>query len=486
MTKHAIEIELTGPTKTVIEEDAPDARMSLLELGDAPSARERQAIPKLREEPAEAPAATGVCRCPLGTRAPKPRGSEAGWRCPGCALPRQAPAGARTARTASEGSQASLESAPAGFEAIAAEAARNATADRRLAPVRASAQAEAPTETARLLRGEQAVAGLAVAGMGELFAWRGRGDITNQRMRALGEEHGIPRDWMLAPESAKAQAARSVKLLAAKGIVISVINKSEELERNASAEEEMNFISRWTVGRVDHRAKPGEALGNATLVATLERDGTLTLEGNDESVRKVREEFDRRMADEVHRSTDITGWLATTLRFRLGAVEYGALGWYVPHQSVAMARRLADMLATAGWGEGWVGTSARTCPLGTTDALCDGLALGLAAEVDAELAMLEMRREQLRSGSSDKATKDVGSRAAMTYLAKLRVLLERIVNYGALLGEERVAVLRERVRLASVEVSKQAEGSDFIERFDLIFEELREEKAREAAREQLA
>lgn len=420
----------------------------------------------------DAPPKRHVCGCPLGTRGAK----RSDGTCETCLLPRKAPANAPVARVAAEASVA-----PDAFSAIAQESASNAAARQaRSGGARAfstpQARAESDVERARILNREQVVAGAVASGSGELVCWDGLGDLTNARLRQLAQAAGIQADWVLTPESAKAQAARAVKLLRKKGIAISVVNKAEEVERGAEA---VTYASRWTVGRVDHRAKAGESLGNALLVATLEMDGTLLLEGDETMKRTVREEFDRRIAAEVHRSTDITVWLATTLRFRLGAVKFGKM-WYAPMASVAMARRLCAMLENAGWGTEWVGGEKRQCPVATTEQLCDGLLLGLAEEVDAELQLLETRRAQIRSGGSDNATKDIGERAAGTFISKLRTIGERIVGYGALLGEKRVATLRERVRVAMMEVDAQVD-SGISQRFGLIWEEIELDQKRAAS-----
>ncbi len=185
--------------------------------------------------------------------------------------------------------------------------------------------------------------------------------------------------------------------------------------------------------------------------------------------RVVRDEFERRTSTEVHRSSDITGWIAEVLRYRLGAVKYGRM-WYVPRTSVVQARRLATVIENAGWGAEWVGSERRKCPIATSESLCDGLLIGLSEEVDVELAGLEERREAVRTNTHGKHA-EVGARAAATYVERLRVISERVVAYGALLGEARVATLRERVRLAMVEVSSLVDtGTE--QRFALLWEEV--------------
>lgn len=262
----------------------------LLDLDDKPTGGIRaHAEPVLAPEP-EAPRFR-LCQCPFASR---PRKRHDGT-CPTCSLPRVLPKSMEVQRS-TEPQESASPAALAGVQMSATEAPS--------APASTQESAPQATEQQRVLRGETVVAGLQLADMGELFSWDGLGDITNARMRKLGETNGIPKEWMLDPESAKLQASRAVKdVCKGKGVVISVVNKGEEIER--TGDEKVSFISRWTVGRVDH-STANKKLGTKLVTVTLEESGELTIDGDTSLEARIREAYAKRTESEVHRSSDIT------------------------------------------------------------------------------------------------------------------------------------------------------------------------------------
>jgi hypothetical protein len=206
--------------------------------------------------------------------------------------------------------------------------------------------------------------------------------------------------------------------------------------------------------------------------------------------------FAARMAAEQYKSSDVTSWLSRTLRWKLDAVRFGALGWLVPAAHVAAATKLCQAIQGAGFGGGWV----TGLPVATSDQLRDGIVNGLVEEVTAAMdklnternevknartaaidAAMVMRGEPARSEALDAARKladDIGEKRAHTYLKEFRAIGERVVAYGAVLGESRVDKAREWVKrgVAELETIVGEDFSGIRARFGLIWEEIERDR----------
>lgn len=148
---------------------------------------------------------------------------------------------------------------------------------------------------------------------------------------------------------------------------------------------------------------------------------------------------------EIYQAADVTAWLGGILRSEYTAVRFG-VGWYVPARYAEAAGKLCQAVANLGWGSDWI---LPALPVATSDQLRDGIVRGLTDEVSGLIARLATERA---TAKYERTKGDIGPKRAGSFLAELRGIGQRIVAFGAVLGEERVAKARESVRLAIVEL----------------------------------
>jgi hypothetical protein len=200
----------------------------------------------------------------------------------------------------------------------------------------------------------------------------------------------------------------------------------------------------------------GSELGSVEMRATLSSSGELTYDGNAAIGVRVLTEYRLAVDQEIYQAADVTGWLGRTLMSAYDAVRFG-VGWYVPARHSEAAGRLCGAVSQI-WGTDWI---VPALPVATSDQLRDGIVRGLVDEVDTLMARLETERaparsarvEFIRAGThGDPPAGDIGPKRAQTFLKDLRAVGTRIVAYGEVLGEERVASAREQVRQAVIEL----------------------------------
>lgn len=322
------------------------------------------------------------------------------------------------------------------------------------------------------------IAGAVAEGSGVLVGWSGRGKLTRGALvEALGSISGVGVKAPVAT-SARAQAGRVMSSLTALGYVVRVA-RAGTVAANGTL---------WTVGSVNHRSVVGAELGSVELRATLQADGRLITEGHEALGAKVAADYAALIADEIYQAADITGWLGHTLATVYDAVRFG-VGWYVPARHAHAAGELCAVVSKI-WGADWI---VPALPVATSNQLRDGIVRGLTSEVDALMARLATERGNAQTEYEDrvathKATQtdlmrgrgDIGPKRGQTYLTELRGIGTRIVAYGQVLGEERLASAREQVRQAVVELETVLgdENSGISQRFAAVWDEIELDRKR--------
>lgn len=371
-------------------------------------------------------------------------------------------------------------------------------------------QNETERQAAIDLRPGELVAGSVAEGNGILVGWRGDSQMTRGALLEALDRLGH-KDWAPKPKDARAQAGRAVGTLT--GYHIKAERKAQVIRRGMAARPSGEH--RWFVGQVNTMSTPGENYGTTVLVMTLSPSGELTGAGDQELAAKVIADYKQRCADELYTSADLTSWLAETLKERCGAVNY-AVGWYIPANHRGDAIALCNAVSATGWGNNWLGSKERPAlPIATCDELRDGLVRGLKDEVAELIGKLETERAKARQEREDaiaaaraeaiangedpsvahitvRRRGDIGEDRAQTYLLSMRDISRRVLAYGELLGEERVASARGAVLDVVAELEGllaadyQGIGARFAAVFDEIADDIRRERAREAAASEAA
>lgn len=295
------------------------------------------------------------------------------------------------------------------------------------------------------------VAGAAAECHGVLVGWSGRGDLTQEALFTIADKAGIPRQWCPRAKDAAVQLTRAVRAAAG----------SQYNAEQARRDEESDWSSRWMlVTRTvagDLAPTAGAAYGEIALVVTLHEtvSGPELVFDSDNSllIEKVRSEFRARIASARYVAADVTKWLGEILRFRLDAVRYGG-NWYVPRTSRALAESICETLRESGWGTEWITPA---LPIATSSQLALGVSFGLEKEVDDVIADLVAARKSARDAGRD----DIGTRAAETFMVRLRAVGERVIAYSYHLGADLEANVRNRIHDAMVELDGVLGGVSF-------------------------
>lgn len=348
-----------------------------------------------------------------------------------------------------------------------------------------SAQQEAPAKVE--LTGKELVAGAVAEGHHAIVAWSGTSGMTRgallEALTAIGRQEWSPR----AP-NARAQAGSAIAGLGRSGLHV----RSQRKGADATAGEHT-----WTVGAVNHTGDVGSQYGTVEVRFRLAGD-KLTFEGSQGVGSSVVADFSARMAAELYKSSDVTSWLARTLRWKLDGVRFGALGWLVPARHVDAARQLCEAVSGAGFGSDWV----TGLPVATSDQLRDGIVRGLVDEVMAVVNQIAEERRSAKAARDDamhaaqsasdpvigkvamdaaiKLAGDIGPTRAETHLKELRQIGGRVVAYGQILGEERVGTARRHIRLA-IESLEAVFGDDYSgisARFSAVWDEIEFDRVR--------
>jgi len=311
------------------------------------------------------------------------------------------------------------------------------------------------------------IAGAVAEGCGVLVGWSGKGKLTRGALVAAIAEHDVKPP---AATSARAQAGRVMSALTGSGYVV-------RIARGGGA------VTQWTVGVVNHKSAVGSELGSVEMRASLSADGTLTTEGSEGLGAKVRAEFAALVGEEIYQAGDVTSWLGGVLASRFDAVRFG-VGWYVPARHAEAAGKLCATMSKI-FGVDWI---VPALPVATSDQLRDGIVRGLTSEVDALMARLATERATAKINADAAPLRqpgkipsgDIGPKRAGTFLVDLRGIGARIVAYGQVLGEERLACAREQVRQAVIELESVL-GDDYSgisARFSAVWDEIELDRKR--------
>lgn len=283
------------------------------------------------------------------------------------------------------------------------------------------------------------IAGAIAEGHGVLVGWSGKGKLTRGALVDAIEGTGIKPP---VATSARAQAGRVMSALTASGLIVRV----------ARDEKGPAGTTMWTVGKVNHRSAVGSELGSVEMRATLTAAGELVTEGNAALGEVARTQYRAAVDAELYQAADVTGWLGQALRTAYDAVRFG-VGWYVPARHAEAAGKLCAAVSAV-FGCDWI---VPALPVATSDQLRDGIVRGLTSEVDALMARMATERATADAAAKAKysrgsSTGDIGPKRAGTFLVELRAIGARIVAYGQVLGEERLACAKEQVRQAVIEL----------------------------------
>lgn len=338
---------------------------------------------------------------------------------------------------------------------------------------------EAPERLHVAVSSRELVAGAVAEGHHAIVAWEGTSGMT--RGELVAALTGIGREsWAPKAPNARAQAGSAIAALGKGGLDVKALRKGSSVTGADLASGEHV----WTVGRIGHSANIGDAYGSVVVRFKLS-GAELTFEGDAMLATPVLAEFQARMSSELFKSSDVTSWLCRTIRGLLDGVRFGALGWLVPARHVDVAKQLTEAVGAAGFGSGWV----HGLPVATSDQLRDGIVRGLREEVRDQIDQLEDERAKARAVRAEAERQagaelgklpagDIGPARAGTFLRELRAIGARVVAYGQVLGEERVASLQRTVRDAMAELEGLL-GEDYTgirERFSLIWEEIERDR----------
>jgi hypothetical protein len=347
------------------------------------------------------------------------------------------------------------------------------------------APTEAPVDRPdATMSSKELVAGAVAEGHHAIVAWSGTSGMTRgallEALTAIGRQEWAPR----AP-NARAQAGSAISGLGRSGLHV----RSQRKGTEATAGEHT-----WTVGAVNHTGGVGSQYGIVEVRFKLTGD-KLTFEGSQGVGSSVVADFSARMAAELYKSSDVTSWLARTLRWKLDGVRFGALGWLVPAKHVAAAEELCKAVQGAGFGSDWV----TGLPVATSDQLRDGIVRGLVDEVFAVVNQIAEERRSAKQAKADalvaamkledwrdahaqalRLAGDIGTTRAASHLKELRAIGGRVVAYGQVLGEARVDQAQRHIRdaIASLEDVLGGDYSGISARFSAVWDEIELDRKR--------
>lgn len=321
---------------------------------------------------------------------------------------------------------------------------------------------EAPTAPVTLTSGD-IVAGAVAEGHYVLLGWGGTSGLTRgalvDALTAIGRASLAP-----SAPNARAQAGAIVAGLARQRLDV------------RSAPCTVAGQHKWTVGKVNHTGAVGDKYGDILLHVTL-TGAVLTYTGDSALGEPIVAAYNARLAAEVYKSSDVTQWLVGILRWRLQGIKFGALGWLIPARHATEAQMLCTAVQSTKFGTDWM---LPALPVATSDQLRDGIARGLTEEVTDLMGKLATERATAATSRSETRSGEIGPKRAQTFLTELRAIRGRVVSYGQILGERRVAAAATVIRNAIVELEGLlgADHSGISERFALIWEEIqRDQKA---------
>lgn len=321
----------------------------------------------------------------------------------------------------------------------------------------------------------EVVAGARTQASGIFLGFGGQGSMTRAELAAVLAAAQMPAEWLPAAKSAHAQAGRIVGELSRHGYIVRAARTPVKNGKPMKTDER-GWVARWNVGQAILGSNVGGAYGTTLLVVSLLPGGELKIEGREDLALSVRAGFDAACSGEVYAAADVTSWLQATLIGRFRACAVGG-NWYVRRRFAADAERLCTELAKH-WGRNWL---LPAIPMATTEELCVGLVKNFAGEVDAVLKtyrdeLAEAKKEARDAGKPDRDVL-LGTRRAKTLLAEIRTLAERAVGFGAMFGDRHMIELREKLAAAHAEIAESVD--EISQRFELIFDELRREAAKE-------
>ncbi len=317
------------------------------------------------------------------------------------------------------------------------------------------------------------IAGAGAEGHGVMAGFGGDGPLTRDVLLDLARRSTIDEAWFPAAKDARVQLSRAMQSVASKNGMSAEIFK----KKNRQTVELRDWTSciAMVASNGMEAIHAGEAFGTVAFVATLfddEQGQELIFDVPDHPLAlAVRAEYERLTGAQLYQAADVTSWLSHIHRDMLGGVRLG-FGWYVPRANRAVAEQIAQVFwEEARYGERWI---CPPLPVATSAQLQVGIANGLSAEVDEQLALLEGQRRTIRrtrggfnvkgvaqeGGEYNEAGErvDIGARAAESFAVRFARVAHRIRDYAAQLSLELVSQCEMRIHDAMVEVDHALEG----------------------------
>lgn len=342
------------------------------------------------------------------------------------------------------------------------DAARNAQLDPTAAPL--------ATNTGHLTAGD-VVAGATKVREGALVGWAGKGARTRGQIVDALAAAGLPTEWAPKAKSAHAHAGVLLNGISRDGLI------ARSVEAAGKTPEQRGWQAVWNVGRVGALGSapsvPSEAVGRpfgaVAMVVTLSNGGSLTVDiGSNADLADMKASlvarFNARCAEEHYTAGDVTAWLGSVMRTRLGGIAYGPGTYYVQAANAERAERLCETMKAAGWGMSWI---VPALPIVNGDRLKTALVSGLVEEARAVL----VDYAEARDAAAKEGKAEIGTKKALNLRADMTEVLERAKGYAAMLGEAAVKNLRAAVRAAVEEIEPTLSHEAI--RFSQIWDDLR-------------
>lgn len=268
--------------------------------------------------------------------------------------------------------------------------------------------------------------------LGIVVGWEGRGELTVQQCAILLEASNLPDDLVPRGLSTKAALGKAIGLLRSRGYSCNWERKPKTSPTDTRA-----YISRYTVGDVDHSTDLGESLGSKIATATLYKDGTLELQGPEGLCALVRAEYRRVTQDHVLTAGKVTQWIQSVLTSEFDAVAFGP-SYLIPAPFQAAEEFTTNV--SKYFGCSWYDKAPR---LTTAESIGANVAGGLTREIEA-ISNQMSAAEALAATKQDKDgnAQSIRESTAAGYLSKLQEVADRARVYSGVLdpeGMERVA-----------------------------------------------
>lgn len=277
------------------------------------------------------------------------------------------------------------------------------------------------------------VAGAAAMGHGCLFSWEGRGSRPLAWLSDLATGTGVVEAaWLPKSKDPATQLTRAMHKIAGG------LYRAEQ----ASKREGESFIARWTLEtRSGSAATPvaGERSDRVfVLVATLTDAKDLVIESTvDDLKEKLAAAYKERVDAEIFDASDVTKWLRDVVLSRFNGLQVGGGTIYVPRLSRLSVEALLAAFKKSGWG-----SFSPVIDCATGPELAAGAAWGIENMVSdvvdgfvkARETAAKLRERAIAKNPESKVSGDIGKEAAEGWMSKLRLAMDKLIEYTEVVG----------------------------------------------------